>query len=173
MSLLKTVPIDEAPEELKPLYQGFMDTIGAVPPPFAMLGASPALQSLQAKLIGYYREKSNLNPLLMALIRYLTAVALEMSPCIEFNARALAVHGMTEEQIAVLHMNPAAAPLEEKEGWLLAVVIKAVRAPETVSEGHIHKLRDLGWTDTDIFDALYLSCMMAGMALMMKALKIE
>jgi len=70
-------------------------------------------------------------------------------------------------------VNPAAAPLDEKEGWMLAFVIKAVQAPETVSEGHVRKLRDLGWSDTDIFDALYISCMMVGMDRMMKALKYE
>jgi alkylhydroperoxidase family enzyme len=171
MYLLKTVPSENAPDELQPLYQWFLDTVGMVAPPFEMLSASPALQSLQAKLIGYYRDGSNLSPLLMALIRYLTAIALEMQPCVEFNAKVLAFHGMSEEQIAALQTNPAAAPLDEKEGWLLALVIKALRAPETVSQGHVEKLRELGWTDADIMDALYISCMMIGMSVMMKALK--
>jgi alkylhydroperoxidase family enzyme len=173
LSLLKTIPPEEAPDELKPLYQGFMDTVGMVPPPFEMLSASPALQSLQAKLIGYYKEGSNLSPLLMALIRYLTAIALEMQPCVEFNAKALVLNGMSEEQIIALQTNPATAPVDEKEGWLLALVIKAIRAPETVSQVHVDKLRELGWTDTDIMDALYISCMMVGMNVMMKALKVE
>jgi alkylhydroperoxidase family enzyme len=113
----------------------------------------------------------SLSPLLMGLIRYLTAVALEMEPCVEYNARVLNVYGLTEEQVADLKVNPASAPLDEKDGWLLAFVIKAVRAPETISEGHIRKLRDLGWADADIFDGLYLSCMMVGTGTMMKALK--
>jgi alkylhydroperoxidase family enzyme len=173
MSLLKTVPFDKVSDELKPLYQGFMDAIGAVPPPLAMLSASPALQSLQAQLIGYYRQGSNLSPLLQSLIRYLTAVAFDIQPCVEFNAKTLGLHGMSEEQIEDLNVSPAGAPLQELEGWMLAFVIKAVRAPETVSQSHIEKLRDLGWTDADILDALYISCMMVGMGMMMKALKFE
>ena len=173
MSLLKTVPPEEAPEEIQPIYRGFLDTIGMVPPPFEMLSASPGLQSLQGRLIGYYREGCNLSPLLMGLIRYLTAASLEMGSCLEFNARTLAYHGMSEDQISTLIANPASAPLDEKEGWLLAMVIKAVRAPETLTESHVEKLKELGWTDADIMDALYISCMMVGMNVMMKALKVE
>ena len=171
--LLKTVGPGESSGEMEKVYQSFIDTVGMVPPPFLMYSASPGIQALQAKTINYYRERSNLSPLVMALIRYLTAAALEIGPCVEFNAKVLTMHGLTEEQVADLKLNPAAAPLDEKNGWLLAFVIKAVRAPETVSEGHIQKLRDLGWTDTDIFDALYISCMMVGMGTMMKALKFE
>jgi alkylhydroperoxidase family enzyme len=173
MTLLKTAGPGEASGEMEKFYKSFIDTVGMVPPPFLMYSASPGIHALQASIISYYRERSNLSPLLMALIRYLTALAFEMKPCVEFNTRALAAHGMNEEQIADLKINPAAAPLDEKDGWLLAFVIKAVRAPETVSEGHVQKLRELGWTDTDIFDALYISCMMVGMGTMMKALKFE
>jgi len=171
MSLLKTFGPGEASGEIEKIYQSFIDAVGMVPPPFLMFSTSPGIQALQGEVIGYYRERSNLSPLLMALIRYLTAVGLDMEPCIQFNTRALKAHGMSDEQVADLKMNPAAAPLDEKDGWLLALVIKAVRAPETVSEGHVNKLRELGWTDTDIFDALYISCMMVGMDAMMKALR--
>jgi len=173
MSLLKTVGPGESSGDIKKIYQSFIDSVGMVPPPFLMYSSSPGIQALQAGTIQYFREKSNLSPLLMAHIRYLTAVALEMEPCVGFNARALTVHGMSDEAVAGLKVNPAAAPLDEKEGWMLAFVIKAVQAPETVSEGHVRKLRDLGWSDTDIFDALYISCMMVGMDRMMKALKYE
>jgi alkylhydroperoxidase family enzyme len=171
MSLLKTVGPGESSGETEKIYQYYIDTVGIVPPPFLMFSASPGIQALQVNIINYFRERSNLSPLLIGLIRYLTAVALEMEPCVEYNARVLNVCGLTEEQVADLKVNPASAPLDEKDGWLLAFVIKAVRAPETVSEGHIQKLRDLGWADADIFDGLYLSCMMVGMGTMMKALK--
>ena len=173
MSLLKTVGPGEASGEMEKLYQSFIDTVGAVPPPLLMASTSPGIQALQAQISTYYRESSGLSPLLMTLVRYLTAVALEMEPCIKYNSNALALQGMTEEEIARIRTNPAAAPLDEKEGWLLAFVIKALRAPETVSESHIEKLRQLDWTDTDIFDALYISCALAGLERMMKALKAE
>ncbi|MDF1525401.1 MAG: hypothetical protein P1S59_03905 [bacterium] len=171
--LLKTFGPGESSGETEEVYQSFIDAVGMVPPPFLMYSASPGIQSIQARTIGYYRKKSSLSPLLMALIRYLTAIAFEIEPCVEFNARALEVHGLTKEQISDLLLNPAAAPLDEKEGWLLAFVIKAVRTPQSVSENHVQKLKQLGWTDTDIFDALYISCMMVGMGTMMKALKYE
>ena len=126
--LLKTVGPGESSGEMEKVYQSFIDTVGMVPPPFLMYSASPGIQALQAKTINYYRERSNLSPLVMALIRYLTAAALEIGPCVEFNAKVLTMHGLTEEQVADLKLNPAAAPLDEKNGWLLAFVIKAEQA---------------------------------------------
>ncbi len=173
MSLLKTADPGKTTGEMERIYQTYRDDAGTVPPSLLMCSTSPGIQAVQAQTISYYKEESGLGLLLMALIKYLTAVALELHPCVEYNARVLTGHGLTEEQIADLRINPAAAPLEEKDGWLLAFVIKAVRAPETVSEGHVRKLRELGWTDSQIFDALNLSCMMVGMERMMKALKFE
>ena len=173
MSLLKTLGPGEASPEIEAVYKSFVDSVGMVPPPFLVYSTSPGIQSVQAEMINYYRERSSLSPLLTALIRYLTAVALEMKQCIGFNARVLTAQGLSEEQVRNIRVDPASAPLGEKEGWLLAFVMKAVRAPETVSQGYVEKLRDLGWTDTDIFDALHISCMMVGMERMMKALKFE
>lgn len=171
MSLLKTSGPGESPVEMERMYKSFLDTVGMVPPSFLMYSASPDIQALQGQVIAYYRERSNLSPLLTALIRYLTALALGLDPCVAFNRKILLAQGMTEEQVEELGIDPAAAPLDEKEGWMLALVIKAVRAPEAFSEGHVRKLRDLGWTDTDIFDALHLACMMVGMDRMVRALK--
>lgn len=173
MSLLKKIPPEQVPDEVKLLYEEFLRSPGMIPPPFDLLSVSPGLQTLQAGLIGYYRQGSRISALLQALIRYLAAVAMDIPQCVRFNEKVLALHGMPEDRIRDLRTNPAAAPLEEKEGWLLALVIKAVRAPETLTGDHVEKLRDLGWTDADILDALYLACMMVGMGVMMKALKAE
>lgn len=115
MSLLKTIGPGEASPEIEKIYQSFIDAVGAVPPPFLMYSTSPGIQALQAELINYYREGSNLSPMLTGLIRYLTAVALDMESCIEFNARALKAHGISDEEIEGLKVNPAAAPLDERK----------------------------------------------------------
>ncbi len=173
MPLLDMIGPAEASGEVKKLYASLLDSAGAVPPPLLLVSPSPGIQALQAQFMEYYQERSNLSPLLMTLLRYLTAVALEVAPCVEFNAGVLERLGFSPEQVAELASNPAAAPLQEKEGWLLAFAIKAVRAPDTVSAVHVDKLRDLGWTDSDLLEALYIPCMMVGMKALMKALKYE
>jgi alkylhydroperoxidase family enzyme len=171
--LLKTVAPGESSGDMEDLYRSIIDVAGAVPAPMVMYSASPALQAIQAQLLAYYQNHPGLTPLLKTLIRYLTALGLEMEPCVEFNANLLKAQGMTDEQIDELKFNPAAAPLNEKEGWLLAFVIKAVRSPESVSEGYIEKLRALGWSDSDVFDALNMATTMLGSATMMEVLKFR
>ncbi|UCG38981.1 MAG: hypothetical protein JSV00_01745 [bacterium] len=173
MSLLEIPGPDAAVGEIRDLYQGFLDSVGMIPPPLLMLGTSPGLQSIQAQVIRYYRERSNLSPLLMGLVRYLTAAALGMPSCVAFNAKVLQAQGLSREQIDGLMESPSAAPLDERDGWLLALAVKAVRAPDTISESHIAKLRDLGWSDADILDALYLASMMVGLGTVMRALKFH
>ena len=171
--LLKTFGPGKASPDVEKVYNSFLENVGAIPPPFLIYSASPAIQSIQAQLITYFREGSGLSPLLTALIRYLTAVMLDLEPCIEFNTRVLTAHGLTEEQIEGVRVNPATAPIGEKDGWMLAYVIKSVQSPESDLEGHVNKLREMGWTDIDVFDALYIACMMVGMERMMKALKFK
>ena len=74
MSLLKTLGPGETSPEIEKIYQTFIDTVGMVSPPFLMYSASPGIQALQGKIIRYFREESNLSPLLMALIRYLVII---------------------------------------------------------------------------------------------------
>ena len=154
-------------------YRPILDQVGAVPPPLVLFSASPGLQALQSRTFEYYMAHPNLSPKLKTLIRYLVAVALNMPLCAEFNAHVLEKLGMTREQVAELTVNPAFAPLEEKEGWLLAFVVSAVRDPDGVSESHVANLRDLGWSDSDIFDALNLAALMKGSAVLMKAFKFD
>lgn len=173
MPLLPTSGPGEASPEIEEIYQSFLDTVGIVPPPFLMLSTSPGLQAGQAGIIRYYRENSGLSPLLVALVRLLTAVALGMETCVEFNARALTSLGLTTELVDRIKADPAQAPLGERDGWMLAFAVKAVQEPDADFGGHTLKLKELGWSDADILDALYIPCMMAGMDRMMRVLEIK
>jgi alkylhydroperoxidase family enzyme len=170
MSLLKTVEPGKATGDVKRLYDMFTETVGMVPEPLVMFSASPGLLAIQEQMVGYYQNDSSLDPMLMALIRYLTAVTLGLKCCIEFNSEVLKKLGMNEEEITALADNPGRAPIKEKEGWLLALVVIATRTPERVTQSHIDNLHNHGWTDTDILDALFIVARMTGVNLMMKAL---
>ena len=52
-------------------------------------------------------------------------------------------------------------------------VIKGLREPDSVSAGDVRELKEIGWTDADIFDALNVAGVMIGPGIMMKALKVS
>ena len=170
MSLIKTVEPGKATGDVKRLYDMFTETVGMVPEPLVMFSASPGLLAIQEQMVKYYQTESALSPILSALIRYLTAVTLDLKCCVEFNSEVLKKLGMNEEEIIALADNPGRAPIQEKEGWLLAFVVIATRTPERVTQSHIDNLHNHGWTDTDILDALVIAARMTSVNLMMKAL---
>jgi len=87
-----------------------------------------------------------------------------------FNAGLLQqAGGMSPADLEKLRAHPEQAPLEEAQKELLLFVLKAVKSPEKVSKADVEKLHQLGWTDQNIFDAVYHGAHMVGMSIIYKA----
>ena len=171
MSLLRTVPPEEAIGGMKRVYDRFSNTLGMVPPPLVASSTSPVPQAPLASCLIYYNEHRTLSQKLIACIRYSTSVIFDLEPCLEFGKKALKFHGLTDDQIDALGSDPASADLKEKDKALLIFAVKALREPDHVNQDDVRALKEMGWADADIFDALNVSAVMIGPGLMMKALK--
>jgi alkylhydroperoxidase family enzyme len=57
----------------------------------------------------------------------------------------------------------------EAERELLLFVLAAVRTPEKVTRAEVERLRGLGWTSRNIFDAVYHGAQMVALSLRLKA----
>ncbi len=62
--------------------------------------------------------------------------------------------------------------MDGKNKAMLLFVAKAIRSPETVTQEDVDALREVGWTDTDIFDAVFHGASMAGPSILFKAFKM-
>lgn len=173
MSLLKSIEPDEAIGGMKRIYDSFLDAVGMVPPPLLVSSASPALQALLATLMIYYKDHPTLSGRLIALIRYSTSIIFQLESCARFNEKALMILGVSDEKIGEIQAHPESVPLKEREKDLYLFVLCAIRTPESISESQVSNLREQGWSDADIFDALNVASIMIGPGLMMKALKVE
>lgn len=172
MSLLKTIPPDQAVGGMKRIYDSFFNTLGTVPPPLVASSTSPVLQALLASCLIYYNEHRTLSQKLIAHIRFSTAVLFKLPSCIQMGRMSLLSEGVDENRIRLLEKDPGSADLREKEKDIFLFVLKALRDPDDVSQEDVSALKEMGWTDSDIFDALNVSAVMIGPGLMMKALKV-
>jgi len=172
MSLLKTVPPEEAAGGMKRVYDSFSSSLGMVPPPLVASSTSPVLQALLASCLIYYNEHRTLSQKLISSIRYSTAVIFDLAPCLEFARKALRSFGLDDEQIELLGTEPESTDLKEKDKALFLLAVKALREPGSMNEDDIRRLKEMGWADADIFDALNVSAVMIGPGILMKALKI-
>lgn len=173
MSLLKTIPPEEAAGGMKRVYDSFSSATGMVPPPLITSSTSPVLQALLASCLVYYNEHRTLSQRLIAFIRFSTAVIFNLEMCLKFSEKTLSLHGVNDDQIERLRIDPGSADLKAKDKLLFDFSIKALEQPDSVSAEDILKLKEAQWTDADIFDALNVSAVMIGPGLMMKALKVK
>ena len=173
MALITTVPPGEAQGAVKEGYEMFTQNIGIIPKPMEMLSASPALFELQLKRIHYFSRHARLSFALLAHIRYLVAHTLSYPHCADFNESLLKKQGLQEDDLKKMREDPSASLLEENENALLDYVVRAVKAPASLTEWDFRRLKDLGWEDRDIVDALAQGVSMIDHAIMMQVLQME
>ena len=173
MPLIKTVKPGEAEGKIKEAYDEFLKTAGMVPKPFEMFSVSPPLFELQKTAIKYFMNNTRLKFALLASIRFSVACEYNFNYCIGLNSDFLKFTGFDDEQLEAIKADPENTTLEEKDKAMLLFVLKALKEPENVAKGDIDALHDLGWTDQDIFDAVYHGAAMIGSSKMFKAFKMD
>lgn len=173
MALISTVAHENAEGIIKEGYDMFKQNIGIIPKPMEMMSASPALFELMLRRIHYLSTHPTLSFSLLAHIRYLVARNLDYSFCTDFNAHILKKQGLEDSDLRKMEADPSQSMLEENENAMLAFVVKAVKAPETVTPEDIQHLRDLGWEDKDMVDALSQGVSMIDHAIMMQVFQMD
>lgn len=173
MALINTVSPEKAEGSIKEAYEMFIKNMGMIPRPLEMLSVSPALFDLQLQRIRYFSKHPKLSFPLLAHIRYLVAHNLNYSFCMDFNKLMLKKQGVGDADIRKMEADPSQSLLEENESAMLAFVVNAVKNPESVTAADIKKLKDLGWEDRDMMDALSQGVSMIDHAIMMQVFQID
>lgn len=173
MALISTVSPENAKGIIKEGYDMFMKRIGIIPRPLEMMSASPALFELQLRRVEYFAKHPTLSFALLAHIRYLVAHNLGYGFCMDLNKHVLKKQGIEEADIRKMEADPSQSLLEENESAMLAFVVKAVKAPGSVSAEEVQGLKDMGWEDRDMVDALAQGVSMIDHAIMMQVFQMD
>jgi len=154
MALITLTPPEKAEGQLAELYASAEHFFGMVPNNVQLLGVSPAILENQLYAAQYFMKHPTLSAPLLSMIRMLVSKACKSQYCDSFNVGLLTKFGFKSDQIQEARSDPQKAPLGEKEKALLLFVLKATDNPHAVTSGDLDKLRALGWSDVDIFDAV-------------------
>jgi uncharacterized protein YciW len=173
MAFIDTVPKETAEGSIKEGYDMFLNKFGLIPKPIEMLSVSPALFELQLQRIGYFSNHPKLSFALLAHIRYLVSHSLKYRYCTDLNKHILTKLGLGEDDIRKMEADPSQSLLEENESAMLAFVVNSVKAPGSVAEADIKKLKELGWEQRDMVDALAQGVSMIDHAIMMEAFQMD
>ena len=173
MALIQTVTPEKAEGKMKEAYDMFLKYLGVIPKPLEMMSASPDIFAQQLRRINYYSEHPTLGFALLSHIRYLVARDLNYRFCMDFNRHILKKQGLEDEDIQRMEADPTASLLEEKDSAMLAFVVKAVKDPGSVEAGEIKRLKEMGWEDRDLVDALAHGVSMIDHSIMMQVFQMD
>ncbi len=154
MTLINTVAPENAKGEIKKGYDLFLERGIKVPNPFRLLSASPKMFDMLVTRNKYFSNHPNLSFELLAHIRYFVSKNLNYEFCCKHNKNLLLMQGACEDDFKKMDDDPEKSLLEENELFMLKFVLKAMDSPESISEKDINQLKESGWEDSDIFDAL-------------------
>lgn len=173
MSLLELTPPEKAAGKLAELYAESEAFFGAVPNNVRMLGVSPAVLENQFDFAKYYFSHPSLSIPFLAMIRMLVSTATGSPYCEGLNAGMLQKNGISPEQIEAAKKDPEKAPLSDKEKPLLQFVLKATKAPHAVTAEDVAALKELGWSEAEIFDALAHGARTVSTNILFDAFKVQ
>ena len=173
MALINIVSPEKAEGKMKEAYDMFIENLGIIPRPLEMMSASPAIFDHQLQRIRYYTDHPTLSFALLSHIRYLVAHNLNYSFCMDFNKHILKKQGLEDDDIHKMEADPTQSLLEEKDSAMLAFVVKAVKAPSSVQADEIKRLKEMGWEDRDLVDALAHGVSMIDHSIMMEVFQMD
>lgn len=129
--------------------------LGFVPDGLRLYSFSPSLLESFVGNIAYFNMGgTKLPPALTAMIRYQVSWNAGCSFCVDMNEGFLTSMGYDLDKIRATRNHPEEAPLNEKEKSLLMFAIKSVEAPEEITRTDMDNVRNQGWGDREIFDAV-------------------
>lgn len=173
MALITTVEPEKAEGIIREGYEMFMKNVGTIPQPMQLMSVSPALFELQLQRIRYFGKHPRLSFALLAHIRYLASTTLDYGYCTDLNRHFLKKVGYDDDAIRVMEQDPSKSMLEEHESAMLDFVIRAMKKPASITAADIERLKELGYEERDMVDALAQGVGMIDHAIMMQVFQID
>jgi len=172
-ALIDPLPPAGEGDRVNAVLDAVAEQLGFVPDGLRLYGVSPPLLEAFVANVGYFRQGTDLSPVLTAMIRYLVSYQADCRFCIDLNEGFLTQMGLDLDAIRAARANPETAPVEQRERPLLSMALKAVSDPHQVGVSDLVAAREQGWSDRDIFDAVVQAASNRAFNFVLRTFKIE
>jgi len=162
MPFLPTLPQEEASTEVRGIYEYVLSRWGFVPNYFEALGHDQQLLQDQVNLFtnAMFIERG-LPKLIKEQIATVVSAINMSSYCLPAHLEILGRMGLEKSLCRKLSIDYKLAPLEPNVMELLKFCEKLSIRPSEMQRADFDHLRDYGWTDADIFDAVLITSLYA------------
>lgn len=173
-ALITPRPPMEEEAKVNGIFGNIEKHLGFVPDGLRLFGISPPLLETFVTNIGYFSMGgTQVPPPLMAMIRYQISWNGGCTFCIDMNEGFMMSMGIDIDRIRASRGKPDVAPFTPKEIALLKLVIKAVETPDAITKSDLDAVRNQGWDDRAIFDAVVQGANNRAFSTVLRTFKIE
>ena len=174
MSLLNIPTVENATGEVKEIFDEIQGAFGMVPNGVSVWSASPKALIGQWNSIKETMSKDKESQKLHTIIRYLVSEESDCTYCVGFNGGMLLnMYAVTQDELTAMKSDPSTAPLDAKNKALLVFAMKSIKDADSVNSEDIDVLKDLGITETEIFDIVHAASRMLVVNTLFKTFKVE
>ena len=162
MPFLPVLPDEQASPEVRKIYEEVTRHWGFLPNYFQALGHNAQLLQDQVNLFtNAMQEERGLPRIVKEQIATVVSGINMSSYCLPQHLEILGRMGMDKSLSRRLSIDYQSAPLDSKVMELLKFCEKLTTRPGDMQRADIENLRQLGWNDADIFDAVLITSLYA------------
>jgi len=162
MPFLPVLPEEQASADIRKIYEYVTRRWGFLPNYFQALGHDAQLLQDQVNLYtNAMNEERGLPKIIKEQIATVVSAINMSSYCLPAHLEILGRMGMDKSLSRRLSIDYKSAPLDPKVMELLKFCEKLTTNPGDMRRADIEKLRELGWNDTAIFDAVLITSLYA------------
>jgi uncharacterized peroxidase-related enzyme len=176
MALVPMVDQQNAEGLVKDLYGQIEKAFGYVPNALKIYSVSPRLLQHWWDSVRMYMEHPTIPYVpLLATVSLITAQDNKCSYCLNLNEVFLMEQGkVSRELISQTEADPDAnSYLTPKDKALFLFAVKASRTPQAIAKQDIDALKNIGWSDTEIFDIVHYAARNVATDIVFNTFKID
>ncbi|PLX69758.1 MAG: hypothetical protein C0603_02160 [Denitrovibrio sp.] len=173
MALLELIPENDQDQFLKNVFSVSKETFGFIPEALKLYGIAPEILATTLKAFEAYRETEGMSPILFIYIRFAYANTMKFPYCINLNTLLLKALAVPADKVEEAKSDWKKLPMSDNEINLVDFALKVAINPDDVSKSDIEALKELGWTEKQIFTASDQAARMNYASTLIRAFKLE
>lgn len=173
MSLLKSIKKEEASGAVTAVYKTMEERVGFVPNVVKMHTASPELFEKFMGLVGHYTDHPTLDPVIVSYVRFLISSMENTTYCMKLQSAVLKNYKVTEEEISTASRDYHNIALDPKRKEMIIFVLDMIYGKPGDTKKRINQLKELGWSEKDIYEMSMLAAIQKGVVQVIKAFDVQ
>lgn len=172
MSRIQLVQVERADSKANEVFQDIQQGFGMVPNVFKAYALRPAILEAKWNQVKAVMQEGELPPDLKQMIAVVVSNANGCQYCVNAHSAALAMMGMSQQQIRRLTEDLEAVEIPTDTALVLKLATKCTTDPRSITDQEIGDLKRLGYSDSKVVEIFSVAALFTALNKFIDALQI-